>query len=32
MREMFTFDNFPMAIVVALVVISYLSFFSVLLF
>jgi len=32
MREMFTFDNFPMAIVVALVVISYLSFLSVLLF
>lgn len=32
MKEMFTFQNFPMAIVVALVVVSYLAFFSVLLF
>jgi hypothetical protein len=31
MKEMFTFQNFPMLIVIALIVISYLSFFSVLL-
>lgn len=32
MREMLTFQNFPMAILVALVVFSYVSFFTVLLF
>lgn len=32
MKEMFTFQNFPMAILVALVTFSYLIFFSVLLF
>jgi hypothetical protein len=31
MKEMFTFQNFPMPIIIALIVISYLSFFSVLL-
>ena len=31
MKEMLTFQNFPMLIVIALVVIAYLSFFSVLL-
>jgi hypothetical protein len=31
MKEMFTFQNFPMLIVIALIVIAYLSFFSVLL-
>lgn len=31
MKEMFTFQNFPMVIVVALVVLAYLSFFSVVL-
>ena len=29
MKEMFTFQNFPMAIIIALVVISWLSFLSV---
>lgn len=31
MKEMFTFQNFPMPILVALVVIGYLAFFSVIL-
>ena len=31
MKEMFTFQNFPMLIVIALIAIAYLSFFSVLL-
>jgi len=31
MKEMFTFQNFPMLIVIALIVLAYLSFFSVLL-
>ena len=31
MKEMFTFQNFPMPIIIALIVISCLSFFSVLL-
>ena len=31
MKEMFTFQNFPMVIVIALVVLAYLSFFSVVL-
>jgi hypothetical protein len=31
MKEMLTFQNFPMLIVIALIVIAYLSFFSVLL-
>ncbi len=30
MKDMFTFDGFPMAIIIALVVIAYLSFLSVL--
>lgn len=29
MKEMFTFQNFPMAIIIALIVISWLSFLSV---
>lgn len=32
MKEMFTFDNFPMAILIALVTVAYLAFFSVILF
>jgi len=31
MKEMLTFQNFPMLIVIALIVVAYLSFFSVLL-
>ena len=31
MKEMFTLQNFPMLIVIALIVVAYLSFFSVLL-
>ncbi len=31
MKEMFTFQNFPMLIVIALIVVAYLSFLSVLL-
>ena len=31
MKEMLTFQNFPMLIVIALIVLAYLSFFSVLL-
>lgn len=31
MKEMFTFQNFPMPIIIALIVIAYVSFFSVLL-
>ncbi len=30
MKDMFTFDNFPMVIIIALVAIAYLSFLSVL--
>ena len=32
MKEMFTFANFPMAIIIALVTISWLSFLSVIIF
>jgi hypothetical protein len=31
MKDMFTFENFPMLIVIALVVMAYLSFLSVIL-
>ena len=32
MKEMFTFQNFPMLFILALVLVSYLSFLSVILF
>lgn len=32
MKEMFTFENFPMAIIVALIVVAWASFLSVLFF
>ena len=31
MKDMFTFDNFPLTFIIALVAIAYLSFFSVIL-
>lgn len=31
MKEMFTFQNFPMVIIIALIVVAYLSFLSVIL-
>lgn len=32
MKDMFTFQNFPMVVIIALVIISWLSFLSVVLF
>jgi len=32
MKDMFTFQNFPMAIIIALVVVAWLSFLSVIFF